>query len=84
MGQRIVSAADNERGREQRPANKMQRQEAERLRELLRRSKPAELDDPSVPQRIGRAIARAAYRPSEREWWIRSTPVSANLPFDVL
>jgi hypothetical protein len=79
-----VSAAGDERGREQRPANKMQREDAERLRELLRRTQPAELDDPSVPQRIGRALARAAYRPAEREWWIRSTPVLADLPFDVL
>ena len=81
---RVVSVAGDKRERKQQPANKMTREEAERLRELLRRTKPAELDDPSVPQRIGRAIARAAYRPSEREWWIRSTPVSANLPFDVL
>ena len=79
-----MSVAGDKRERKQQPANKMTREEAERLRELLRRTEPAELADPSVPQRIGRAIARAAYRPSEREWWIRSTPVSANLPFDVL
>jgi hypothetical protein len=79
-----VSAAGDKREREQQPANRVTREEAERLRELLRRTEPAELTDPSVLQRIGRAIARAVYRPSEREWWIRSTPVSAHLPFDVL
>jgi hypothetical protein len=62
---RVVSAAGDKRGQEQQPANKMTREEAERLRELLRGTKPADLADPSVLQRIGRAIAWAV---SKRGW----------------
>jgi hypothetical protein len=62
-----VPAADDERERG-RPANKMTREEAERLRQLLRVTKPADLADTSVLQRIGRAIARAVHRPSKRDW----------------
>jgi hypothetical protein len=47
-----VSVAGDKRDREQKPANKMTREEAERLRELLRRGRPAELTDPPVLQRI--------------------------------
>jgi hypothetical protein len=46
----------------------MTREEAECLRELLRDTKPADLADPSALQRIGRAIARAVYGPSKRDW----------------
>ena len=44
------------------PANKMTREEAEHLRALLRRTRPADLNEPSVLLRIGRAIAQAIYR----------------------
>lgn len=63
-----MSAAGDERERAQEPANKMTREEAERLRELLRGSKPAELTELSVIQRIGKAIARAIHGPSRRNW----------------
>jgi hypothetical protein len=63
-----LSAAGDERGRNERPANRMTREEAERLRELLRSTDPAELAEPSVLQRIGRAIARAIHGPSKRDW----------------
>jgi len=62
-----VSAAGDKREREQQPANKMTREEAERLRELFRGTKPAKLEDLSVLQRIGRAIARAIYKGPERD-----------------
>jgi hypothetical protein len=65
---RVVSAAGDKREREQLPTNKMTREEAEHLRELLRGTKPADLVEPSVLQRIGRAIARAVSRPSKRGW----------------
>jgi signal transduction histidine kinase len=60
-----VSAAGDKRERKQ-PAHKMTREEAERLRELLRDTKPAELEDLSVLQRIGRAIVQAIHGPSKR------------------
>jgi hypothetical protein len=63
-----VSAAGDKQERERQPANKMTREEAERLRGLLRRGRPAELSDVSVLQRIGRAIARALAGPSKRDW----------------
>jgi hypothetical protein len=65
---RVVSSAGDKRERERQPANKMSREEAERLRELLRRTKPADLDDPAVLQRIGKAIARAIHGPSKHDW----------------
>jgi signal transduction histidine kinase len=63
-----VSAAGDKREQEHQRANTMTREEAERLRELLRCTKPADLADLSVIQRIGTAIARAVYRPSKRGW----------------
>ena len=65
---RVVSVAGDKRERKQQPANKMTREEAERLRELLRDTKPADFADPSALQRIGRAIARAVYGLSKRDW----------------
>jgi hypothetical protein len=62
----VVSAAGDKRERK-RPAHKMTREEAERLRALFRGTKPAELDDLSVLQRIGRVIARAIYKGPERD-----------------
>src|SRR5215216_2314892 len=62
-----VSSRRQTRAEEQ-PANKMTREEAERLRELLRDAKPADFADPSALQRIGRAIARAVYGLSKRDW----------------
>ena len=50
------------------PWNKRTPEEAKRLRELLRDTKPADLADPSALQRIGRAIARAVYGLSKRDW----------------
>jgi hypothetical protein len=67
-GKRVLSVAGDERGPNERPANRMTREEAERLRELLRSSEPAELAQPPVLQRIGRAIARAILGPSKRGW----------------
>jgi hypothetical protein len=49
-------------------ANQMTREEAERLRQLLRDGKPADLADPSLLQRIGSAIVRAIHGPSKRNW----------------
>jgi hypothetical protein len=66
-GGRKVSEPGGKPKRDQ-PANKMTREEAERLRELLRGTKPADLVEPSVLQRIGKAIARAVSRPSRRGW----------------
>jgi len=43
-------------------SGKMSLQEAERLRQLLRRTKPADLAEHSVLQRLGKAIAKAIYR----------------------
>ena len=62
-----MSAAGDDREREQRPANRMTREEAERLRALLRGTEPADLAaDLPVLQRIGRTIAKAIYRPHKR------------------
>jgi hypothetical protein len=44
------------------PSNKMTREEAERLRALLQSTKPADLNDATVRQRVGRAIAWAIER----------------------
>jgi hypothetical protein len=54
----------SERGEPKReqPSNKMTREEAERLRALLRSTKAADLNDPLARQRIGRAIAWAIER----------------------
>jgi len=40
----------------------MTREEAERLRALLRGTKAADLNDPFARQRVGTAIAQAIYR----------------------
>ena len=51
------------------PPNKMIREEAERLRALLRGTKAADLNDPLARQRVGRAIAWAIYlRPPKINW----------------
>jgi predicted dehydrogenase len=55
----------SERGEEPKrdhPLNKMTREEAERLRALLRGTKAADLNDPFARQRVGRAIAQAIDR----------------------
>ena len=46
----------------------MPREEAERLRELLRSTKPLDLYDQSIALRIGMAVARAHDWPPERNW----------------
>jgi hypothetical protein len=46
--------------------NKMSKEDAERLRELLRRPDPADMCDPSVRERVGKEIAKAMHRPSNR------------------
>ena len=46
-------------------SGKMSLQEAERLRQLLRCTKPADLSENSVLQRIGNAIAKAINRPAK-------------------
>ena len=60
-----MAAAADDREQEQRPANKMTREEAERLRELLR-GKPADLADPAARQRVGSAITWAIDRQHKR------------------
>jgi hypothetical protein len=42
-----------------RPVSKMSDEDAERLRELLRRTEPAYMSDPSVHERVGKEIAKA-------------------------
>jgi hypothetical protein len=56
-----VSERGGEPKRDQ-PSNRMTREEAERLRQLLRGTKPADLNDATVRQRVGRAIAWAIER----------------------
>jgi hypothetical protein len=41
----------------------MSYEDAERLRELLRRTEPADMSDPSVHERVGKVIAQAMHRP---------------------
>ena len=60
-GGRKVSERGGEPKRDQ-PPNKMTREEAERLRALLRGTKAADLHDPFARQRVGRAIAQAIDR----------------------
>jgi hypothetical protein len=45
---------------------KMSKEDAERLRELLRRTEPADMSDPSVRERVGKEIAKAMHRPFYR------------------
>jgi hypothetical protein len=54
--------------RRQNPATKMPREEADRLRELLRSTKPLDLYDQSIALRIGMAVSRAHDWPPERNW----------------
>jgi hypothetical protein len=49
-----------------RSVSKMSKEDAERLRELLRRTGPADLSDPSARERVGKAIAQAVNRPVKR------------------
>jgi hypothetical protein len=49
-----------------RSVSKMSKEDAERLRELLRRTGPADMSDPSARERVGKAIAQAMYRPFKR------------------
>jgi hypothetical protein len=44
----------------------MTKEDAERLRELLRRTDPADMSDPSVRERVGREIAKAMHKPFNR------------------
>jgi hypothetical protein len=43
--------------------SKMSNEDAEFLRELLRRTEPADMSDPSVHERVGKEIAKAMHRP---------------------
>jgi hypothetical protein len=43
--------------------SKMSNEDAERLRELLRRTEPADMSDPSVRERVGKEIAKAMHSP---------------------
>jgi hypothetical protein len=43
--------------------SKMSNEDAERLRELLRRTEPADMSDPSLHERVGKEIAKAMHRP---------------------
>lgn len=57
-----VSERSEKPKRQDQPANRMTPEEAERLRALLRGTGPADYQDPSALQRIGREIARAISR----------------------
>jgi hypothetical protein len=46
--------------------SRMSKEDAERLRELLRRTDPADMSDPSAHERVGKVIAQAMYRPFKR------------------
>jgi hypothetical protein len=46
--------------------SKMSNEDAERLRELLRRTEAADMSDPSVHERVGKEIAKAMHRPFNR------------------
>jgi hypothetical protein len=46
--------------------SKMSKEEAERLRALLRLTDPADMSDQSARERVGKAIAQAIYRPFKR------------------
>jgi hypothetical protein len=49
-----------------RPVSRMSKEDAERLRELLRRTDPADMFDPPARERVGKAIAKAMHRPFNR------------------
>jgi hypothetical protein len=44
----------------------MSKEDAERLRELLRRTDPADMSDPSACERVGKEIAKAMHKPFNR------------------
>jgi hypothetical protein len=56
---------NDERGRV-RSVSKMSKEDAERLRELLRLTDPADMSDASARERVGTAIAQAVNRPFKR------------------
>ena len=41
----------------------MSKEDAEFLRELMRRTEPADMSDPSVRERVGKEIAKAMHSP---------------------
>jgi hypothetical protein len=45
---------------------KMSKEDAERLRELLRRTDPADMSDTSARERVGKEIANALHKPFNR------------------
>jgi hypothetical protein len=49
-----------------RSVTKMTKEDAERLRALLRRTDPADMSDPSARERVGKEIAKAMHRPFKR------------------
>jgi hypothetical protein len=49
-----------------RSVSKMSKEDAERLRELLRHTDPADMSDPSAHERVGKVIAQAMDRPFKR------------------
>jgi hypothetical protein len=49
-----------------RSVSKMTKEDAERLRELLRRTDPADVSDPSARERVAKVIAQAMNRPFKR------------------
>jgi hypothetical protein len=49
-----------------RSVSKMSKEDAERLRELLRHTDPADMSDPSAHERVGMVIAQAMDRPFKR------------------
>jgi hypothetical protein len=55
----------NELGRV-RSVSKMTKEDAERLRELLHRTEPADMSDPSARERVAKEIAKAMHSPFKR------------------
>jgi hypothetical protein len=49
-----------------RSVSKLTKEDAERLRELLRRTDPADMSDPSARERVAKEIAKAMHRPLNR------------------
>jgi hypothetical protein len=46
--------------------SKISKEDAERLRELLRRTDPADMFDPSARERVWKEIAKAMHKPFNR------------------
>jgi hypothetical protein len=69
-GRRCVSKR-GEKPRRDQPWNKMTQEEAERLRALLRDTKPADFNDDTARQRVGKviggAISRGPSKPVSRD-----------------